>query len=97
MFHEPGVTHCEHCCTPVEYYKPLKSYPSDDSCRLYSDMFNIAWNLDEGGCMVNPIKFFENAMELEPVYPQVEDFYASVSECYEILLDTGVIDEYYQG
>lgn len=82
--------HCDLCHCPKEIWESLKSYPSDNSCAFYSDVFDTAWNIEEETGFVAYENLLQRCYSFKENYPDIADFEMAVQECYSIFKDTGV-------
>jgi hypothetical protein len=78
---------------PKESWKPLKTYKNDKSCQLYSDFFDVIWELEK-----RPDYNFEDILnqciKFKTKYLDVKDFGETVKEMIEIGIDNGIITKY---
>ena len=84
--------HCEYCHCPVEKWEPLTTYPTDDSCRLFDDVYDIADIIQDEKGIVTYSELLAESEQIKAAYAEVVDFPAAVKECFDILEDIGVIN-----
>lgn len=82
--------HCDICRCPIEHWEPLKAYPSDNSCKLYSDFFDVIWELEEKE-RYNLKDVLKECEKFKKDYPDISDFDVAVREMIDIGIDTGII------
>ena len=86
--------HCDYCRCPLEMWKPLETYKNDRSCELFSDFFDIIWDLEETERKYSYKEIYSKCLEFKDKYPDILNFDESVKEMIEIGLDTGIITNY---
>ena len=87
------MIHCDYCHCPSDMWEPLATYRSDKSCEFYSDVSDIAWNIEEltGTNVISFKTLLHKCKSFKKDYPDIPDFSSTVMECYNILVDMGVI------
>lgn len=83
--------HCDYCNCPMEYYEPLKNYPCDKGCELYSDFLGIIWDFEEEKKPYTFNDILDEMNKLSSEYPDIADFKPVTKEMIEINLDLGAI------
>jgi len=88
--------HCDLCMCPIEFWEPLKTFKSDRSCDIFSDVSDVIWELEER-IQYNFSDVLEKCLKFTDMYPDIEDFTATIKEICEIQKDCGVITDKYLG
>lgn len=89
--------HCEYCGCPIDKWTPMDTYKSDRCCELYSDFFNIIWDLEAIEKPYRYIDVLKECLKFKDEYPDVPDFQESVNEMVDIGVDTGIMTKLYVG
>lgn len=81
--------HCVHCCCPKEIWEPMKTYPSDNSCLFYEDVYSAACDIEHRDDFITYDSLLRECISLKNQYPDIPDFEAAIKECFDIFDDTG--------
>jgi len=86
--------HCDYCRCPIEIWEPLKTYKVDRSCELFSDFYDVIWDLEETKKEYNYKEVYSKCLDFKDKYSDIPNFKDSVNEMIEIGLDTGIMINY---
>lgn len=92
----PVKYHCNYCMCPLDEWKPLDTYKSNDSCKVYSDFYNVIWDLEENDKKYNFQDVLNQCIKFKNDYPDIPDFEAAVKEMIQIGIETGIITNLYR-
>ena len=86
---DPNIKyHCDYCRCPINKWTPLNSYPVDSSCELYSDVLNVAENIESATFEA----LFEGSLHLKNKYLDIPCFENTIRECFDSFCDCGVFN-----
>ncbi len=84
--------HCNYCNCPMDNWRPLETYKSDRSCEFYSNVYDIAYDIEHIYGYIDKCKLIEECIQLKEKFQDIENFEETIIECFNIFDDLGAFN-----